>query len=490
MFDPSADTAVRALRRWGAAIASSSALVGLAMLATPMARAAGADAPIDPLPTMGPLRSASDFQAVDLTDSALPQTETASAAPWREDDNACVADGLALPASQCRHPDAHTPRTEWHALTVHRGDTLSALFHRLDLPAASLAHVMQLGGHTKALRRLHPGDRLRLRTTSDHRLDTLRYSLGPIRTLVVQRDDDSLSAHIEKAPVDHRLALASGRIHHSLYRAATRAGLASRQIAQLARIFRWHINFSRELRPGDRFRVVYRQPFVGDHPLQPGRIVAVRLQVDGKTHRAFWFQPDDGHGGAYYDARGRNLAQGILRAPLHYKYISSGFSYHRLNPVTHVVEPHYGVDYAARIGTPVHAAANGRVHCAHRVRGYGRLVVINSFGHYQTYYAHLHRYAKGLHEGEWVHQGQLIGYVGESGETTGPHLHFGIRKDRRWVNPRTASIPSGPPVPHNRLAAFHQHIQPLLADLRTEPGQLRLAGREPNGTYTDGATTE
>jgi len=261
--------------------------------------------------------------------------------------------------------------------------------------------------------------------------------------------------HEQGASDLHRV---TGVVHHSFLVAAKAAGLTYGLAEQVVKALRGDVNF-RTLHPGDRFSVVYGRP-----PKASGkgrRVLAVRMVTGDKTHRAFWFDGKHGDGG-YFNRQGQSLRQGMLRAPLHYEYISSPFSYHRMDPVAHVVRPHYGVDYAAPIGTPVKAAANGRViYRGHDHGGYGNLVVIKSFGDYKTYYAHLHGFAKNVHAGDHVHQGEIIGYVGQSGEATGPHLHFGIRVNGKWVNPRTHPLPHAARLASKERPAFKQRVARL-----------------------------
>ncbi|MGD8690303.1 MAG: M23 family metallopeptidase, partial [Gammaproteobacteria bacterium] len=238
--------------------------------------------------------------------------------------------------------------------------------------------------------------------------------------------------------------------------------------------------------PGDSFEVVFRQS--GDTPAEGDpRILAAEFTNQGHPYQAFWYQDDNGDGD-YYTVSGQSVHESILRAPLRYDHISSRFSYHRMNPVLHIVRPHYGVDYAAPMGTPVKAAANGRIKFIGRDGGYGRLVVIESFGKYDTYYAHLHRFAHGLSRGTRVHQGEVIGYVGESGEATGPHLHYGIRVAGHWRDPRTVPLPKARPLPIDQLARFEDRIQPWLAML-DHPADVEIASGEPIDSRDTGSTS-
>jgi len=364
----------------------------------------------------------------------------------------------------------------WHELTVQRGDTLSSLFREMGLPASAWIPVMKVPKARKILRHLRPGRELRYRIASDGDLQALSYPLDLTHRLVVSRAEHGYRASVGALPVEHRQARATGTVEHSLFNAAQSAGLSQRLTMNLTHIFKWEVNFKQSVRTGDYFEVVYRQLWKHGQKLRNGGIVAAQYVNRGHRYRAYRFTLPDGKT-SYYKADGRSVSKGIERAPLHYKYISSPFSYHRYDPVVHVWRPHYGVDYAAPTGTPVHAAADGRVIWARRDGGYGNLVVIRSFGRYKTYYAHLRRFARGIHKGMHVHQGELIGYVGQTGEATGPHLHFGIMVNGRWRNPRTVPLPSNKPIPHKYLAEFKQRIKPLKQALDTMEAQRRQKGQ-------------
>jgi len=379
-------------------------------------------------------------------------------------------------------PPASAPAADWRTVTVHSGDTLSRVFSRNGLPPTAWMDILKLGGDTAALKSLLPGEKIRLQVDDSGRLVALSYAMDDLHVLHVVRKGDGYAANVRTLPVKHRDALVRGTVKASLYHAALGAGLTERLTAALTHIFRWEIKFRQDIRPGDRFSVIYGQLWRKGKRLSNQDILAAEFVNQGHRYRAFRFEDPRGHVG-YYTADGHSVAKGILRAPVHYTHISSGFSYHRMDPVLHIVRPHYGVDYAAPIGTPVKAAADGRVVYRARDGGYGRLVVIKSFGRYKTYYAHLHRFDRHVHEGDYVHQGQVIGFVGESGQATGPHLHFGIKVNGVWKNPRTVPLPSASPVPRKYLAQFKKEIAPLLARLnnKTGGGNTVLAGTTSRG---------
>ena len=366
----------------------------------------------------------------------------------------------------------------WQTLVVRSGDTLSELFSQAGLTRADVQRVMALGAPVKTLRVLHPGDKILFRTDSQGQLCALRYAEDPLQTLEVQSGPDGLQAQVQRLQPTVEQTIVGGTVNETLGAALRRAGLDTSQVARFVDIFHWRVDFRREIRKGTRFTVVYQTRHVGDRQLAPGPIVAAELQLNDQTLRAFRFTSTHGDTG-YYDSRGRSLHPTLLRTPVHYTRVSSPFSLHRFDPVAHVWRPHYGVDLAAPIGTPVHAAGDGRVIYAGRDGGYGNLVKIKNFGPYTTRYAHLRRFAHGLHVGSHVHQGQVIGYVGETGMATGPHLHFEIRVNGIARNPLKVRLPAGAPLNRRERRRFEADIRPLMAKLekgsRSQPQLARAA---------------
>lgn len=360
--------------------------------------------------------------------------------------------------------------SHWRTLTVKPGDSLSTLFQRAGLPAADWTELLKLKGEADALTHLHPGDHMRIRKTRDGRLAALTYPLDALRTLHVQRAGQRFTQSIADQPRTVRVVRLSGRIRHSLSSAVQHAGASPGVAARLAHILRWRIDLSRSIHPGDRFVIVFRQVYAQNRLVKSGPVLAARLELRDRTLTAFRYIDGQGHV-AYYDQTGRSFKPSILRTPVQYTRVSSPFNLHRINPVTHVRRPHYGVDLAAPRGTPIKAAANGHVKFIGRQHGYGRLVILQNFGPYTTRYAHMLRFADHLHKGDFVRQGQTIGYVGESGEATGPHLHFEIRVDGVPKPPLKVALPTGAPISDTRMAAYQQAIAPVLTALRTAPGR-------------------
>ncbi len=220
----------------------------------------------------------------------------------------------------------------------------------------------------------------------------------------------------------------------SLYEAVLARGGTPYLVYQFTEeIFPWEINFHVEVRRGDTFEILTYKRYVEDRFIGYGTILYARYG----DSEAYYFEPYDG----YYEPSGRSLQRMFLRAPLSYVRVSSGYTKYRYHPILHVVRPHYGVDYVAPLGTPVRAIGSGIVKYVGWRGGYGKQVVISHPKGYESYYSHLSRYAKGIRKGVKVKQGQIIGYVGSTGLSTGPHLDFRIKHNGRWINPLKLKVP-------------------------------------------------
>jgi murein DD-endopeptidase MepM/ murein hydrolase activator NlpD len=223
------------------------------------------------------------------------------------------------------------------------------------------------------------------------------------------------------------------------------------------------------VRPGDEFQVLYERLYrQGDDGLEeyvrPGRILAARYEGAAGSYTAVYFEPREGRGG-YYRPDGTSVERQFLMAPLRHARISSSYSSARRHPILKVTRPHHGIDYAAPSGTPVWAVADGEVIYRARAGGFGNLVKIRHSNGYVSYYAHLSRFAKGLKLGQKVAQKQIIGYVGQTGLATGPHVCFRIAKNGQYVNPARLRTPAGEPVPQELFSTFRTASAILLAEL-------------------------
>jgi murein DD-endopeptidase MepM/ murein hydrolase activator NlpD len=340
-----------------------------------------------------------------------------------------------------------------------RGDTLAGLLERLSVPDADARRLARL----PALRFLRPGQTVSSETGADGALLRLSY-IGARDTLtVVERTGDGFRTLQAAAPLRTETVMRNGVIRQSLFAAADEAAVPDAIAMQLADIFSGDVDFHRELRPGDRFAVIYEQHYYAGRPLRAGRVLAAEFVNQGRALRAVHYATAQG-GSGYYTPAGGNLRKAFLRSPLEYTRISSGFGMRR-HPFQHSWRAHAGVDFAAPAGTRVRAAGDGVVEFAGMKPGYGNVVILRHRGQYSTVYAHLQRFVPGIRRGARVAQGDFIGHVGQTGWATGPHLHYEFRVGAQARNPYAIAMPAGQPVPAGELAAFRSQAAPLIAQL-------------------------
>ena len=311
-------------------------------------------------------------------------------------------------------------------------------------------------------------------------LQALEIVLRSDLRLTWYRNEQDILFYKDEVPYQQEVRTVSGVITEgSLYGSAKSAGVAVAVISRMVDILGWDINFQKDLRPGDTYRVLYRRKYrPGSRRSDQIHILAAEFVNKGRKYTAVYFEGDDGHG-HYYNAGGRSVSRSFLRYPVEFRRISSRFSLSRFHPVLRVRRPHYGVDFAARTGTPIRAVADGRTTWAGWKGAYGRLVEISHGGAMKTRYAHLRRYGPGIRRGVSVKKGQTIGYVGCSGLCTGPHLHFEMWQDNRYVDPLRANVP------------VERQLDPLLMKIfedtrklffgRLEGGRKTAALSSPNG---------
>lgn len=363
------------------------------------------------------------------------------------------------------HPDqsADAKQVFWHEDRFGRGDTISDLLERLGVnneDARAFLRAIKPGRLAQSLR---PGTTVQARTAADGTLLALRYITDKGRLVSFDKQGAKFKTAEQQLSLSPQQEMKSGEISSSLFAATDAAGLPDNVATQIADVFGGDIDFRRDLRRGDKFTVIYQMFYSDGRPIKSGRLLAAEFVNQGKSYRAVWFRDAEGKGG-YYTPGGKNLHKAFLRSPLAFSRISSGFAM-RFDPYLHEWRKHEGVDYAAPVGTHVKATADGIVAFVGQERGYGNIVILDHQRGISTRYAHLSRFAPGLHKGMRVHQGDVIGNVGQTGWATGPHLHYEFRINNKVRDPLTVALPRGRPIPPQQLAAFDSVSVPLSAEL-------------------------
>jgi murein DD-endopeptidase MepM/ murein hydrolase activator NlpD len=329
---------------------------------------------------------------------------------------------------------------------VKPGETFSSIFSLYKI-ANTEAALMLRGFRQLDLPTIFPGDSMLIRRGRDSSFTTLDYFSCLRNKFTVANSDSCLEVQREVLPVMTHTFLLNGRLETSLSESMFSEGVSDVITANMADIFAWDINFFIDPRKGDSFQVLFEKKLVNGRTCGYGDIIAARYTLGtDKTFYAFGLRDSSGRL-RYYDANGRAVQKQFLKAPLRYSRVSSGFTYHRKHPVLGIVRPHLGVDYAAPSGTPVNAAADGKVIFAGVKSDYGKLVIVAHGGAYQTYYGHLQQFGPGIRPGKTVLQGDVVGRVGATGLATGPHLDYRMQRTGKFVNPMTISSPSLQNVP-------------------------------------------
>jgi murein DD-endopeptidase MepM/ murein hydrolase activator NlpD len=344
-----------------------------------------------------------------------------------------------------------------------RGDTFAALLDRIGVDDGEAEKLLRSPEGARAMSVLRPGATVQARTAEEGELLSLWFVSGKDRLVAIERAEGGFSTSDRRASLSRLEVMKSGEIRSSLFAATDAAGVPDGVAIQIADIFAGDVDFHRDLRRRDAFRVVYEQFHHDGQAVNSGRVLAAEFVNQNKIYRAAWFQDAEGKGG-YYTPEGRNLRKAFLRSPLEFSRITSRFGV-RHHPILLQWQAHRGVDYGAATGTRVKATGDGVVDFIGRQGGYGNMLVVRHAGGYMTAYGHLNRFAAGIRRGKRVSQGELIGYVGQTGWATGPHLHYEFRVNNQHRNPLAMSFPAANPVAPEKLAAFKAASGPLEARL-------------------------
>ena len=362
-------------------------------------------------------------------------------------------------------------------VTVQRNDTLDRIFRSVGIDNATLAELRTVPDVRKALDILRPGDIITL-THADGVLQTLNRRISDTLTLSISRGGEGFAVNFIENPLEVEVTGARARIETSLFDAGRDAGMSAQTVLVLANeIFGWDIDFANDIRAGDEFSVLYQRKFQDGAYVTDGRVLAAEFTNRGKTYRAVWFESADGSVKGYYSPEGKGMRKAFLRAPIDFARVSSGFNPKRRHPISGQIRAHRGIDFAAPTGTPIYAAGDGRIEFAGRKGGYGNAVVINHGKGITTLYGHMSRFGKSARGGRSVRQGEIIGYVGSTGASTGPHLHYEYRVKGVHKNPASIPLPNTE-IDSRYVAEFRSQAEVVLA-------QLRLANSAPDQRLAD-----
>jgi len=286
------------------------------------------------------------------------------------------------------------------------------------------------------------------------KIEKIRYYPDSENMIVAEADGENFKVKKENIPYAVKEEILNIEIDEFLYKDAIDAGLSEASILEAADVFSFDIDFNTEIQAGDKMKVIYEKRTLKGKPAPNGKIIAAKFVNSGQEYFAYSFESNGEFG--HYDAEGHELMRQFLRAPLSYRRISSGYTGARRNPITRTISAHYQIDYAAPSGTPIVTTANGTVTSAGWEGGWGNMVRIKHDNGFTTHYGHLSAYGKGIKSGTAVSQGQVVGYVGSTGWSTGPHLDYGMKLNGSPVNPMSLKLPKGNPLAGAEMEKFQE----------------------------------
>ncbi|AZE01584.1 peptidoglycan DD-metalloendopeptidase family protein [Pseudomonas chlororaphis] len=359
---------------------------------------------------------------------------------------------------------------------VAKGDTLSTLFEKVGLPATSVHEVLASDKQAKQFTQLKRGQKLEFELGPDGQLNNLHSKVNDLESITLTKGPKGFAFSRITAKPMVRTAYVHGVINSSLSQSAARAGLSHSLTMDMANVFGYDIDFAQDIRPGDEFDVIYEQTVVNGKAVGSRNILSARFTNRGKTYTAVRYTNKQGMS-SYYTADGNSMRKAFIRTPVDFARISSRFSMGRKHPILNKIRAHKGVDYAAPRGTPIKAAGDGKVLLAGRRGGYGNTVIIQHGNAYRTLYGHMQGFAKGVKTGGTVKQGQVIGYIGTTGLSTGPHLHYEFQVNGVHVDPLGQKLPMADPIAKAERARFLQQSQPLMARMDQEKATLLASNK-------------
>lgn len=393
------------------------------------------------------------------------------------DDNLILAESPeASDTDTIQAPESWEPEPvlSQKTFTIKSGDSLSKLFSRAGLNDRDLYELINQSPEARILRRIMPGHQITFRIDENGKLQELAYDRDRLSSQRFKRINDSFVANEQLLEPEIHLAYRQATISSSVFVAGQHAGLTDNLIMELAGVFGWDIDFALDIRKGDHFSVLYEEQFLDGEKIGNGAILAAEFTNQGRHFQAVRYT-DSSNQTHYYTPEGVSMRKAFLQAPVDFRRISGNFNPNRLHPIFKTVRPHRGTDYAANTGTPVWASGDGKVVASAYSKANGNYVVLQHGNNIQTKYLHLHK--RHVKAGQRVRQKQVIGTVGSTGYSTGPHLHYEFLLDGVHRNPRSIvqKLPKADSIAKAELLRFKEQTQTLVAQLEQYRQATQLA---------------
>ncbi len=353
---------------------------------------------------------------------------------------------------------------EWQTVITRPGDSMSVVFKRQGISPQTLHAILDHNPHAKIFSGIKPNLKLQLLMTKGV-LEKLIITVSATQLLTVYREGSNYRTELKTQKTESHNQYATATVKGSLYGSAKRANIPYKLVQQMTGIFNWKIDFSKDIRAGDQFTIIYKGYFIDNNLVDTGEIIAVTYTSRGKSNQAIRYTFANGDYD-YFTPQGTSMKKAFDRYPIRFSHISSTFSLSRIHPILHYKRPHKGVDLAASIGTPIHATGDGRVEMIGHQSGYGNMVKIAHSNNFTSIYGHMLKFQKGLSKGAHIKRGQVIGYVGQTGLATGPHCHYEFHINHNPKNPTTVDLPRSSPLPAREVASFKARAGTMFAQMK------------------------
>ena len=352
--------------------------------------------------------------------------------------------------------------------TVKNNETLEQIFKAQDLDREEVNTILSKLNKNK-LDKIFPNREIKIITKklsdNENSLVFVKIPVTDTKFIEITKKNEEFNfaeKSIKLFPESHYI---NGTINDSLYSAAVKAGIEPSVIVEFARIFGFEVDFQRDIRKNDTFEIYYEKMLdERKNIIETGNIFYVSLNVNGKKLILYNF--NDGSGNEFYESNGKSIIRALMKTPINGARLSSSFGL-RKHPILGYNLVHQGTDFAAKTGTPVMASGNGVVEFAGTNGAYGKYIRIRHNSTYKTAYAHLNGYAKGVRKGQRVSQGQIIGYVGSTGRSTGPHLHYEVLVNGKRVNSQKLKLPSGKNLSKDKMSSFTQLVDKINQEIES-----------------------
>ena len=379
-----------------------------------------------------------------------------------EDELGAAAPGDDQPVEEADEPEGYTVNGE-----VGNGDSVTTILERHGLSSVGAHEVITaMNGHME-FKHVRPGQQYRLGFDGAGQLQSFEFRVSRVLGVVVTRGaDGKLVGEQVRELTEVKRAKISGKITSSLYQAIKDAGEDTRLVNFFVDVFAYDLNFYVDTHPGDTFRLVIEKEYLDGEFLRYGQVLVAEYKGLAGTYRAIRYEIP-GENPEYFNEKGEAIAKTFLKTPLKFTRISSKFNLRRMHPVLHRRRGHFGVDYAAPRGTPIWAAASGKIVYRGRRGGAGNVVILKHANNYTTIYMHMSKFRRGQRVGQRIKQKEVIGYVGATGLATGPHLHFGLKHKGRYVDPLKVKMARAQPIPKKYRAEFSAHAAEMMAELES-----------------------